>query len=117
ELQNKRGPRHCWRGPLFCWWGLARQLLSHDSQCLCGEVGEVREDRGQICRSNAEPLRECRGVLIDGRCRNPAALSGAVVGTVHGKRGEGSVEVAALYRTAHDQVMRTPCMVRAVAVR
>ena len=85
------------------------------------KVADVIEDAVHIRRRHAEPLRQCRRVLIHRRCRNNGAARVGVVRTVQYQRRELAEDLSAEKGSAvldpgrDDEVMTAPRVVRAAA--
>src|SRR5690349_2867564 len=88
----------------------------HKAQGRVREAAKVWEDGGDVATVDAKPGRQRGEVLIDGGSRNPTARVG-VVGPIDRERWELAVGIPAIDRPAHDQMVRTPAMIRAVPVR
>ena len=80
------------------------------------EVADVRQDARQFGRAAAEPARQRRGELIDRGRRQQPALPHLVVGLDRHMR-RGAVELPAIDRAAHHEVVAAPAVVGAVGVR
>ena len=93
-----------------------RRASGHESEIAGREIAEIREDQVELRFAHAEPARQRRRVLIDGRGRNDLAPAG-VVGPVVLQRGMRAEEASAAHRAADHEMVRAPAVVGAVAVR
>src|SRR4051812_12757311 len=97
-------------------WSLVRAAAaSHKPQIRLREAADVGKGSAEIGGADAEPAREGGAVFVDAGGGDPGALRG-VVGTADRERGHGAVNVAAVDGTAHDDVVRAPAVIGAVAV-
>ncbi len=81
------------------------------------EAADVRQHDRQIRGADAKPRRQRSRIFINTRRRNPRAARAGIVGAADREIRHLAVDIATVDRTADHEVIRTPAVIGAVAVR
>src|SRR6476469_4967833 len=94
---------------------LPKNKSAENAEVRMSEAADVRENRRQIGRADAEPRRKGGGEFVDRSGGNPAALAG-IIGAVDGERGERAEQSSALDGAAQNKLVAPPPVIGASSV-